>query len=301
MTASSTAPITAAPITRVGVVGCGVMGRGIAETCSTAGLDVVVAVSQPESVEPRRRSLDGAFARAVQRGTLTRDEAEQARHRVVLTADLSELADRELVFEAAPEDEETKTQIFATLDKVVESPDAVLASNTSSIPVMKLGCVTHRPDRVLGAHFFNPATRMPLVEVVESLLTDRGCTERVESFLTGVLDKQVVRVRDRSGFIVNALLFPYLMSSIRMLESGFASAADIDTAMVLGCNHPMGPLALADFVGLDVVSAIGESLHHEFREPHYSPPPLLRRMVDAGLLGRKTGRGFHDYGERSAR
>lgn len=287
-------------ISRVGVVGCGVMGRGIAESCAIAGLDVVVAVSGPASAEPRRRALDDAFGRAVRRGTMTADEAGEARERIVLTADLDDFADRQLVFEAAPEDEETKTQIFATLDKVVESPDAVLASNTSSIPVMKLGCVTSRPDRVLGAHFFNPATRMPLVEVVESLLTDRARTERMEAFLTGVLDKQVVRVRDRSGFIVNALLFPYLMSSIRMLESGFASAADIDTAMVLGCNHPMGPLALADFVGLDVVSAIGESLHQEFREPHYSPPPLLRRMVDAGLLGRKTGRGFHDYGARSA-
>ncbi|TDE10598.1 3-hydroxybutyryl-CoA dehydrogenase [Jiangella asiatica] len=278
---------------RIGVVGCGVMGAGLAQLCAMEGLDVVVVVSGTSSVELRRGRLRAALDRSVRKGRLTHAEAADVHRRVMITADVGDLADRELVFEAAPEDEELKTEIFATLDKVVQHPDAILASNTSSIPVMRLAAATTRPERVMGAHFFNPATRMPLVEVVETLLTDRAKADRLAAFLTDVLGKRVVRVRDRSGFVVNALLFPYIMSAIRMLESGFASADDIDDAMVLGCNHPMGPLRLADLVGLDVVHAIGESLHAEFREPHHAPPPLLRRMVDAGLLGVKTGRGFH--------
>ncbi|WP_026876826.1 3-hydroxybutyryl-CoA dehydrogenase [Jiangella gansuensis] len=288
-------PAIAGAPARIGVVGCGVMGSGIARTCATAGVDVVLAVSRVSSVSVRHLQLQDSLDDMVRKHRLTRAEADEALQRIVFTADLGDLADRELVFEAAPEDEELKTEIFASLDKVLDHPDAILASNTSSIPVLRLARATARPERVLGAHFFNPATRMPLVEVVETLLTDRAQADRLAVFLSGVLGKRVVRVRDRSGFIVNALLFPYIMSAIRMLESGFATAEDIDEAMVLGCNHPMGPLRLADLVGLDVVHAIGESLYAEFREPHHAPPPLLRRMVDAGLLGVKTGRGFHDH------
>jgi 3-hydroxybutyryl-CoA dehydrogenase len=178
----------------------------------------------------------------------------------------------------------------------VEADDAILASNTSSIPIMKLAMATSRPERVVGIHFFNPVPVLPLVELVPSLLTAPAVVDVASSFASGALGKHVIRSQDRAGFVVNALLIPYLLSSIRMLESGFATAEDIDTGMVQGCAHPMGPLALADLIGLDTVMAVAESMYEEFKEPLYAAPPMLLRMVDAGLLGRKSGRGFHQYG-----
>ncbi len=218
--------------------------------------------------------------------------------RLRMTTDYGELADRQLVIEAVVEFEELKAEVFGLLDKVVESDDAVLASNTSSIPIMKLGMATRRPESVVGIHFFNPVPVLKLVEVVTSLLTAPETTERAESFAIEQLDKRVIRSQDRAGFIVNALLIPYLLSAIRMLESGFATAEDIDTGMVEGCAHPMGPLHLADLIGLDTTMAVADSLYAEFKEPLYASPPLLSRMVEAGLLGRKAGRGFYDYSRR---
>lgn len=282
-------------ITRVGVVGCGIMGAGIAELCARAGLDVRVAARTSSSIDAGRGRLRRSLDHGVRKELITATERDDALRRVSFTTELIDLADRELIIEAVAENEDIKTEIFMALDKIIESPDAILATNTSSIPIIKLGRATTRAGQVIGIHFFNPVTRMPLAEVVESLLTDSSTTSRVEQFLSGVLGKKVVRSRDRAGFVVNVLLIPYLLSAIRMLESGFAPAADIDKAMRLGCAHPMGPLELVDMIGLDVIVGVAEALHAEFREPHYSPPPLLLRMVDAGLLGKKTGRGFHDY------
>ncbi|MER7420679.1 3-hydroxybutyryl-CoA dehydrogenase [Micromonospora peucetia] len=283
-------------IRRVGIVGCGVMGAGIAETCARAGLDVLVAVSRPASVAPGRARLTASLDRAVGRGKLSEADRDAALARVSLTADLTDFADRQLVIEAASEQESIKLDVFATLDKVVEDEDAILGSNTSSLPIVKLGGVTDRPEKVVGIHFFNPAPVLPLVEVVGSVRTDARTVDTVDAFVTDMLGKQVVRAKDRAGFVVNALLIPYLLSAVRMLESGMASVTDIDKAMTLGCAHPMGPLRLVDLIGLDIVAAISESLYREFREPHYSPPPLLARMVAGGMLGKKCGRGFYEYG-----
>ncbi|MEU4773192.1 3-hydroxybutyryl-CoA dehydrogenase [Micromonospora sp. NPDC023644] len=283
-------------IRRIGVVGCGVMGAGVAETCARAGLDVLVAVSRPGSVAPGRARLTASLDRAVGRGKLSEADRDAALARVSFTADLADFADRQLVIEAASEQESIKLDVFATLDKVVEDEDAILGSNTSSLPIVKLGGVTARPEQVVGIHFFNPAPVLPLVEVVGSVRTDARTVETVDAFVTEVLGKQVVRAKDRAGFVVNALLIPYLLSAVRMVESGMASVTDIDKAMTLGCAHPMGPLRLVDLIGLDIVAAISESLYREFREPHYSPPPLLARMVAGGMLGKKCGRGFYEYG-----
>ncbi|MEU6073498.1 3-hydroxybutyryl-CoA dehydrogenase [Micromonospora sp. NPDC047074] len=283
-------------IRRVGVVGCGVMGAGIAETCARAGLDVLVAVSRPASFAPGLARLTTSLDRAVDRGKLSEADRDAALARVTLTADLADFADRQLVIEAAPEQESVKLDVFATLDKVVEDEEAILGSCTSSFPIVQLGGVTNRPEKVVGIHFFNPATVLPLVEVVGSVRTDPRTVDTVDAFVTEVLGKQVVRAKDRAGFVVNALLIPYLISAVRMVESGMASITDIDKAMTLGCAHPMGPLRLIDLIGLDIVAAAGESLYKEFREPLYSPPPLLARMVAGGLLGKKSGRGFYEYG-----
>ncbi len=219
----------------------------------------------------------------------------QTLERLHFATDYADLADRDLVIEAVVESEAEKLQVFAMLDKAVESPDAILASNTSSIPIMKLAMATGRPASVIGLHFFNPVPIMHLVELVTSLLTSDETKQRAEQFAGDVLGKHVVWSQDRAGFIVNALLVPYLLSAVRMLESGFATAADIDAGMVEGCAHPMGPLRLCDLIGLDTVVAVADSLYAEFKEPLYASPPLLSRMVEAGLLGRKTGRGFWDY------
>ncbi|WP_273699981.1 3-hydroxybutyryl-CoA dehydrogenase [Actinomadura graeca] len=285
-----------AGIERVGVVGCGVMGSGIAEVCARAGLDTVVVASGPGSVEPGRRRLLTSLDRGVRKGRLTEDERDAAAGRVTVTADLDELAGRQLVFEAVPEHEPTKADLFGLLDKIVIDPEAVFASNTSSIPIIRLARATTRPGQVVGVHFFSPVPVLPLAELIASLLTAERTRARTEEFVTGTLGKQVISSPDRAGFVVNALLIPYLLSAIRMVESGFASAEVVDAGMVLGCSHPLGPLKLADLIGLDTIAAVARALYEEFKEPQYTPPPLLLRMVDGGLLGKKTGRGFHAYG-----
>ncbi|MFF2862998.1 3-hydroxybutyryl-CoA dehydrogenase [Streptomyces rubiginosohelvolus] len=284
-----------AAIARVGVVGGGRMGAGIAEVCARAGLDTIVCEADRAAADRARERVAVSLERAVQRGKLDRLSAEDALGRLTFTGSLDDLADRRLVIEAVVEDAAAKTEIFTALDKIVEDPEAILATNTSAIPVMRLGMATQRADRVLGLHFFNPVPVLPLVEVVTSLHTSAETLTAAEEFATTALGKTVVRSQDRAGFVVNALLIPYLLSAIRMAESGFATAADVDAGMELGCAHPMGPLKLADLIGLDTVASIAASLYDEFKEPLYAPPPLLQRMVEAGLLGRKTGRGFHIY------
>ncbi|GAA2838409.1 3-hydroxybutyryl-CoA dehydrogenase [Crossiella cryophila] len=283
-------------IARVAVIGAGQMGAGIAEVCARAGLDVLVCEQDTRAVEAGRARIQHSLDRAVRAGKLDRAEAGRASRRLRFGTDLGELSDRQLVIEAVLEDEQVKTELFATMDKVVEDPAAILASNTSAIPIMRLGMATGRAGQVLGLHFFNPAPVLPLVEVVGSLLTTPSTVDRMERFATDVLGKQTIRAGDRAGFVVNKLLVPYLLSAIRMVESGFATAADVDRGMELGTAHPMGPLRLSDLIGLDTVAAIAESLYAEFKEPLYTPPPLLLRMVDAGLLGKKSGRGFHVHG-----
>ncbi|MET0726733.1 MAG: 3-hydroxybutyryl-CoA dehydrogenase [Acidimicrobiales bacterium] len=282
-------------IERVGVVGCGLMGSGIAEVCARHGLDVVVVDADEAAVKAGQERIDTSLANAVRRGKLDADARQRALEALSFESDIGALGDRHLVVEAVTENEVVKTAIFRSLDEVVLDPAAILASNTSSIPIMKLGMCTRRPEQVVGLHFFNPVPVLPLVELVSSLVTSPETTEQAAAFATDVLGKHVIRSQDRAGFIVNALLIPYLLSSIRMLESGFATAEDIDTGMVQGCAHPMGPLALTDLIGLDTTMAVAQSLYEEFKEPLYAPPPLLSRMVEAGLLGRKSGRGFHTY------
>jgi 3-hydroxybutyryl-CoA dehydrogenase len=281
--------------TRVGVVGCGLMGSGIAEVAARAGRDVAVVESDAVAAERGLARIERSLATAVDRGKLSAEERTAALARIDVSHDLDALADRELVIEAVFEDEAAKVAVFERVDKIVDADDAVLASNTSSIPIMKLAMATRRPESVVGLHFFNPVPVLKLVELVPSLLTSGATIERSEQFAVEALGKRVIRSQDRAGFVVNSLLIPYLLSSIRMLESGFATAEDIDAGMVEGCAHPMGPLHLTDLIGLDTTMAVAESLYEEFKEPLYAPPPLLSRMVDAGLLGRKTGRGFYDY------
>ncbi|MEV6401286.1 3-hydroxybutyryl-CoA dehydrogenase [Streptomyces sp. NPDC051907] len=284
-----------ASLTRIGVVGGGQMGAGIAEVCARAGLDTVVCEADATAARGARERVAVSLERAVQRGKLDRISAEDALARLVFTGSLHDLADRQLVVEAVVENTDAKTDVFTALDKILEDPEAILATNTSSIPVMRLGMATRRADRVIGLHFFNPVPVLPLVEIVPSLHTSTDTVDTVEAFARETLAKTVVRSQDRAGFVVNALLIPYLLSAIRMAESGFATPADVDAGMELGCAHPMGPLKLADLIGLDTVASIAESLYDEFKEPLYAPPPLLQRMVEAGLLGRKTGHGFHTY------
>jgi 3-hydroxybutyryl-CoA dehydrogenase len=271
------------------------MGSGIAEVCARAALDVVVAEVDPATAEAAQARVNKSLDRGVSSGKLSDEDRVAAVERIRFTTDVGELADRQLVIEAVVEHEDTKVDVFRSLDAVVTDPKAILASNTSSIPIMKLGIATSRPEHVIGIHFFNPVPVLRLVELVTSLLTSPDTIAAADGFATGVLGKKVIRSQDRAGFVVNALLIPYILSAIRMMESGFATADDIDTGMVEGCNHPMGPLHLADLIGLDTTQAVAESLYEEFKEPLYAPPPMLSRMVEAGLLGRKSGRGFFEY------
>ncbi|MFJ8043558.1 3-hydroxybutyryl-CoA dehydrogenase [Kitasatospora sp. NPDC096147] len=282
-------------IRRVAVVGAGQMGAGIAEVFARAGLDTVVCERDPAALRAARARIDRSLHRAAERGRLDERQRTDAWAHLLFADDLEALADRQLVVEAVVEDESVKTGVLGSLDKILADERAVLATNTSAIPVTRLGIATGRPTHVLGLHFFNPAPVMPLVEVVSSLHTDLEVTERIAAFAAGTLGKHVIRSRDRAGFVVNALLVPYLLAAIRMAEGGHASAEDIDAGMVHGCAHPMGPLQLADLIGLDTVQAIAQSLYDEYKEPLYAPPPLLARMVEAGLLGRKSGRGFHPH------
>lgn len=276
------------------------MGSGITEVCVRAGLDVIVVEADASAAERGQRRLEISLQTGARRGKLTQEEADDAFARVRYSTDLEELVDRELVIEAITEDAAAKVAVFRTLDKVVASEHAILTSNTSSIPIMKLATVTKRPEQVLGLHFFNPVPVLRLVELVTSLMTSDELVHRATEFVTGTLNKRVIRSQDRAGFVVNSLLIPYLLSAVRMLESGFATRDDIDAGMVEGCAHPMGPLALCDLIGLDTMQAVADSLYDEFKEQLYAPPPLLLRMVEAGLLGRKTGRGFYDYARLSS-
>ncbi len=280
---------------RIGVVGCGLMGSGIAEVAARAGADVIVVERNAEALAAGVARIEKSLSRAVASGKVPEEEANRARGNLSFTEDFTRLADRQLVVEAVAEDEAIKIQVFKRLDAVVSDPKAILATNTSSIPIIKLAMATRRPEQVIGMHFFNPVPVLRLVEVISSLLTSAETTQRVGDYATGVLNKRVIASKDRAGFVVNALLIPYLLSAIRMLESGFATADDIDTGMVVGCAHPMGPLALTDLIGLDTTLAVADSLYAEFKESHLAPPPLLSRMVQAGLLGRKSGQGFYAY------
>jgi 3-hydroxybutyryl-CoA dehydrogenase len=281
---------------RIGVVGGGPMGSGIAEVCARAGVDVTVVEVDDPAVEAARDRIEKSLDRGTRSGKLTAEEHAAASERLAFATSLEDLEGSDAAIEAIVENEEAKRELFQRLDAVL--PDAVfLASNTSSVPIMKLGAGTSKPERVLGLHFFNPVPVLPLVEVVRSIMTGEEALQRARSFAQDRLGKVCIDSQDRAGFIVNALLVPYLLSAIRMYESGFASKEDIDQGMIKGCAHPMGPLALADLIGLDTLLAVSQSLYEEFRDPASVAPAVLNRMVEAGLLGRKSGRGFYEYPE----
>jgi len=280
-------------VQRVGIVGSGIMGAGVAEVASRAGFDVVVRSRRAETAGDLQNRLEKSLGRQVEKGTLDDDERDAALARVVVTTDLDALADCDLVLESIVEDLTAKQMLFGQLDRLVQR-QAILASNTSTLPVVELAVATERPDRVCGIHFFNPAPAMSLVELIRPLTASDETMAEARAFAERC-GKDPVEVADRAGFIVNALLFPYLNNAVRLLENGIASRDDIDTAMRGGCNFPMGPLALLDLVGLDTSVAILDALYEEYRDQNYAPVPLLRRMVAAGRLGRKTGAGFYDH------
>ncbi len=280
-------------IARVGIVGSGIMGAGIAEVAARAGLDVVLRSRKQETAEAMYTGMEKSLGKQVDKGRLDTDARDAILGRVTATHHIGDLASCDLVIESVIEDIAVKKALFAELDQVV-TPEAILATNTSTLPVVEMAVATERPERVVGVHFFNPAPMMSLVEVIAPLTASDEAVEAVTAFATAC-GKGPVRVADRAGFIVNALLFPYLNNAVRMLENGVASRDDIDAAMKGGCNFPMGPLALLDLVGLDTSVAILDALYAEFADPNYSPAPALRRMLAAGHLGRKSGQGFYDY------
>jgi 3-hydroxybutyryl-CoA dehydrogenase len=278
---------------KVGVVGCGLMGSGIVEICAKAGMEVAFVEANDQLVARGRAAIERSMAKAVERGKLEGSARDEALSRITGTTEYRDLADSDLVIEAVVEDPAAKRDVFHKLDELTR-PEIILASNTSSIPIVELASVTKRPDKVVGMHFFNPPPVMPLLEVVRSLTTS---DETVE-FARGMgdrLGKTTVLSKDRAGFIVNYLLVPYLNFAAQMYEEGFASAEDIDTAIQLGLSHPMGPLTLLDFIGIDTAVHVADVLYEEFKDPLFAPPPILKRMVSAGWLGRKTGKGFYDY------
>jgi 3-hydroxybutyryl-CoA dehydrogenase len=281
-------------VARVAVVGSGVMGSGIAEVCARAGLDVIVLETSVELLERGRTRIERSMGGAVDRGKLDGDERDSALVRIVGTTRIEELEPADLMLEAATEDVAIKRDLFARLDGVMRD-DVVFGSNTSSIPIATLGAATARPDRVVGMHWFNPVPVMGLIEIVPAIATSEETVAFARAFGER-LGKTTVLSRDRAGFIVNTLLIPFLNDAIRMLEERFATAEDVDAAIHVGLNHPMGPLRLADLIGLDTCLNIGEVLYEEYRDPRFAPPPLLRRMVTAGRLGKKTGSGFYEYG-----
>ena len=282
-------------IERVGIIGGGQMGGGIAEVCAKAGVDTIVVEISDEFVNRSRQGIERFLDKAVEREKLDPEGREAALSRLVFTTDRAVLADRELVIEAVIEHEALKLEIFSDLDRIVKADDAILATNTSSLPVTRIAQATTRPDAVVGMHFFNPAPIMPLVEMVRTVVSADDTVERAAAFAGEQLGKTVVHAKDRAGFIVNKLLCPYLFEAIRMLEEGFASREDIDAAMVGGVGYRMGPLALSDLIGNDTLLAVADAFSAEYQDSRYAAPPLLRRMVGAGLLGRKSGRGFYEY------
>jgi 3-hydroxybutyryl-CoA dehydrogenase len=281
-------------VRHVGVVGCGLMGAGIVEVCARAGLRVTFTEATPDLVAAGLERVRGSVRKAVSRGKVSDETAAAMLERIDGATELEALAGVDLVIEAATENPEAKAAIFARLGEMTR-PDVVLASNTSSIPIGDLGVASGRPDRVIGMHFFNPPPVMTLLELTPSDQTSEQTYELVRGVGTDVLGKTCVRSSDEAGFIVNRLLIPYLYDAIRLAERGFATREDIDTAVHLGLAHPMGPLALADLIGLDVVLAIGEVLREAFGDPRFEAPSLLRELVDAGKLGRKAGAGFYEY------
>ncbi|MCU6478961.1 3-hydroxybutyryl-CoA dehydrogenase [Arthrobacter silviterrae] len=282
-------------IERVGVLGAGLMGSGIAEVCARAGSDVVVVEMNPDAAAAGLARITASLERAVNSGKLDAGDRAAALARIRMGTEFEAFADRQLVIEAVPEVPGLKDEAFRRIDAAVRDPEAILASNTSSIPISRIASATSRPEHVLGMHFFNPVPVLKLVELVPSLRTSAQAVERIRDYATAALGKKVITAPDRAGFVVNALLVPYMLSAIRMLEAGFATAEDIDTGMVEGCAHPMGPLRLTDLVGLDTTLHVANSLYAEFKEPHLAPPALLMRMVESGLLGRKSGLGFYNY------
>ncbi len=280
-------------VKRIGVVGSGIMGSGITEVAAKAGVEVVLRSRKQATAEATVEGMARSLARQVDKGRLSEDDRDAALSRVTATDDLGALADCDLVVESVVEDLTVKKELFGQLDGIC-GEGTILATNTSTLPVIEMAAATGRPEKVCGIHFFNPAPAMALVELVRTLVTDDATMAEARAFAEAC-GKSPVEVADRAGFIVNALLFPYLNNAVRLLESGTASRDDIDAAMKGGCNFPMGPLALLDLVGLDTSSAILEALYEEHRDPNYSPHPRLRRMVSAGQLGRKSGRGFYDY------
>nr|WP_155948882.1 3-hydroxybutyryl-CoA dehydrogenase [Mycobacterium sp. URHB0044] len=285
----------AVTIERVGVIGAGQMGGGIAEVSAKAGAQVLVYEPAAELLDAGKARITASLDRAAAKGKLSAEDRDATLGRLAFTTNLADFADRQLVIEAIVEDDKVKAKVFAELDEIITDPDAVLASNTSSIPIMRIAAATKNPQRVLGLHFFNPVPVLPLVELISTLVTSDDALKRTEEFAGSVLGKQVVRCSDRSGFVVNALLVPYLLSAIRMVEAGFATIEDVDKAVVAGLSHPMGPLRLSDLVGLDTLKLIADKMYEEFKEPLYGPPPLLLRMVEAGQLGKKSGQGFYSY------
>ncbi|MGH9084938.1 MAG: 3-hydroxyacyl-CoA dehydrogenase family protein [Acidimicrobiales bacterium] len=280
-------------ISRLGIVGSGIMGSGIAEVAAKSGVEVILRSRKRETADAMVAGLERSLAKQVERGKLEEQAAKEIGARVSATDDLHALHDCDLVLESVVEDLSVKKELFTRLDDIVK-PEGILATNTSTLPVVELAVATERPEKVVGIHFFNPAPMMKLVEVIAPLTASPETVAAARAFAEGC-GKDVVEVKDRAGFIVNALLFPYLNNAVRMLEAGTASREDIDTAMQGGCNFPMGPLALLDLVGLDTSLSILDALYDEFRDPNYAAMPLLRRMVAAGQLGRKSGNGFYDY------
>jgi 3-hydroxybutyryl-CoA dehydrogenase len=288
-------------IQRIGIIGVGLMGAGIAEVCARAGYDTLVREINDEFLAKGLDRIETSMQSAVQRGKLTSADQEAARSRVRGTTRLEDFADRDLMIEAAIEDLHLKQELFAQLDQICP-PDAILTSNTSSIPIIQLAAATKRPSRVLGMHFFNPVLTMQLIELVRTITTSDEALETIRA-VGERLGKRMIVSKDRAGFIVNYLLMPYMLDAVRMLEQGFASKEDIDLGMMLGTSYPMGPFTLADFVGLDTAVHIADVLFEAFKEPRFAAPTLLRQMVAAGWLGRKSGRGFYHYqaGERPPR
>jgi 3-hydroxybutyryl-CoA dehydrogenase len=286
-------------IERVAVLGGGLMGSGIAESVAVAGFDVVVREVDAGAIESARKRLETSLQRAAERGKLDAAAAQETLRRIALTTELADIADVDLLIEAVPEDIHLKTMVLSDAAPLVDG-ETIIASNTSSIPIAQLAAVVPNPERVLGLHFFSPVPVMRLVEIVVALDTSEAVVAEARAFVER-LGKTPIETKDRSGFIVNMLLVPYLMAAVRMYEEGFATAEAIDEGMRLGCGHPMGPLHLCDFIGLDVLYNVCDSLYEEFKRPEYAPPPLLKRMVASNRLGRKSGRGFYDYsGARSA-
>ena len=276
----------------VAIIGGGFMGAGIAETAAVAGIPVVVR-ELPQYLQASRQRLETSLNRAVKKGKLTNDQKLAVLARITLTSELKDVAAADLIIEAVPEDIAIKTEILRALDEMV-GPETILASNTSAIPIAQLAGVVSHPERVVGLHFFSPVPVMALVEIVHALDTSEDTIKKARLFVERI-GKNAIVTKDRSGFIVNFLLVPYLMAAVRMYEEGFASREDIDDGMRLGAGHPMGPLTLCDFIGLDVLHAVGNSMYDEFKLSEYAPPPVMKRMIAAGRLGRKSGRGFYDY------